>query len=96
MEGMLTLKEVMEYLERDQHEVEKLVKRGRLDAYKIGGAYLRFKKQQVIYLKQQMRKEHGASSSDLLPRLRDFWVFNRIYILAIMLFALALYWALFQ
>jgi len=94
MEGMLTLKEVMEFLELDQPEVEKLVKKRKLDAYKIGGAFLRFKKPQVVFLKQQMKRESGAHATELLPRLRDFWVFNRFYILTFVLFVLLIYWAL--
>ena len=43
-EGMLSLQEVMEYLDLDKAGVESLVKKDKLNAYKIGGVYLRFKK----------------------------------------------------
>ena len=90
MEGMLTLKEVMKHLELNQSEVEKLVKREKLDAYKIGGAYLRFKKTQVVELRKHLGKKTGSAPT-LFSRIRDFWVFNRVYLFSILLFALVMY-----
>jgi len=90
MEGMLTLKEVMKHLELNQPEVEKLVKRGKLDAYKIGGAYLRFKKTQVVELRKHLGKKAGFTPT-LFSRIRDFWVFNRVYLFSILLFGLVIY-----
>ncbi|HNV86215.1 MAG TPA: helix-turn-helix domain-containing protein [Candidatus Omnitrophota bacterium] len=87
---MLTLKEVMKHLELDQSEVERLVKKGRLDAYKIGGAYLRFKKTQVVTLRKQLGTKAGFSPT-LFSRIRDFWVFNRVYLFSILLFGLVIY-----
>ena len=91
MEGMLTLKEVVEYLEMDQGRVEKLVRKGKLDAYNIGGAFLRFDKEQVMSLKKGLRSRKKIEVPAVISRSRDFWYFNRIYILSAILFGLVLY-----
>ena len=53
-EGMLTLNEVMQYLGLDKKGVESLIKKDKLQAYKIGGTYLRFEKDQVAALQQRI------------------------------------------
>lgn len=90
MDGMLTLREVMDYLDRDQVEIEKLVKKGRLSAFKIGGTYLRFKKDQIIEIKRGLLKKSGQSTP-YLAKARDYWYFNRFYILSAILLVLVLY-----
>jgi excisionase family DNA binding protein len=91
MEGMLTLKEVVEYLELEQPEVETLVKKRKLDAYKIGGAFLRFKKDQVVELKAALSKRKTSKSAVFFSKSRDLWYFNRVYILSAILLALVFY-----
>lgn len=78
-DGMLSLNEVMQYLEKDKIGVEELVSQDRLTAYKIGGIYLRFKKEQVENLKLElaMRKK---KKSYIRERISDFWDFNNFYI----------------
>ena len=90
MDGMLTLKEVMDYLDLQQVDVEKLVKRRRLNAYKIGGTYLRFKKDQVIDLKTDLKKK-SVGHDGFFAKARDYWYFNRIYILSAILLALVFF-----
>jgi excisionase family DNA binding protein len=87
MDGMLTLKEVIDYLDIEQSDIEKLVKKGRLNAYKIGGTYLRFKKDQVVQLKAEILNKKSRSRL-FLSKARDYWYFNRVYILSAVLLAL--------
>jgi len=82
-EGMLSLQEVMEYLNLDKAGVEGLVKKDRLNAYKIGGVYLRFKKDQVIDLMKLLVKE-TPQDNPKFEKLRDFWAYNNFYIIAIL------------
>ena len=56
-DGMLSLNEVMQFLNLDKLGVEDLIKKDKLNAYKIGGTYLRFKKEQVVALKYYLRKK---------------------------------------
>ncbi len=90
MDGMLTLREVIDYLDLEQVEVEKLVKKGKLSAYKIGGAFLRFKKDQVVGIKADLAKKSSRSNT-FLVKVMDYWCFNRIYIFSAILLALLFY-----
>ena len=79
--GMLTLNEVMQYLSLDKGGVEELVQKDKLNAYKIGGVYLRFRKDQVSDLKRIVSRKHIHHKSGAMDRLRDFWDFNNFYII---------------
>ena len=79
--GMLTLDEVMQYLELDRPGVEELVQRDKLHAYKIGGVYLRFRKDQVTELKRRTTPRHKTQRAGVVERVRDFWAFNNFYII---------------
>jgi len=53
-EKLLTIEEVARYLGLSEKAVEDLVEKGELPAYKIGGSFLRFKKEQLdIYRKKR-------------------------------------------
>lgn len=84
---MLTLEEVKNFLEVEQQEIEKFVKRGKLRAYKIGGTYLRFRKEEVLNLRFESLPKENKSSKGLSAgsRLGDFWRFNNFYIISLLL-----------
>ena len=88
MDNLLSHEEVKRYLALEDPDLEKLVEKGKLHAYKIGGTYLRFRKDEVLTLKQE---SHAHPKSPLsLPwfvRLKDFWRFNNFYILSLLLIA---------
>ena len=46
-EKLLTKKEAAKYLNISEKELENLVAKGRLSAYKIGGAFVRFKREHL-------------------------------------------------
>ena len=79
-DGMLSLNEVMQYLDLDREGVEELVRKEKLQAYKIGGVYLRFKKDQVmsLSLEKAIRKRKRFY---IRERIADFWDFNNFYII---------------
>lgn len=60
---LLTAEEVADLLGISEEEMKKLVKNGDLPAYKIGGRYLRFRKEQV----EAMRSEILLVANDALP-----------------------------
>ena len=72
--GMLSLNEVMEYLDLDKTGVEEFVRKDKLDAYKVGGVYLRFPKEQVCDLKQEITKKEKWKKG-ALDSIRNFWEF---------------------
>lgn len=87
MNNMLTLEEVRNFLELEEAELEKYVKQGKLHAYKIGGTYLRFRKEEVLNLRSEVqpRKFKPPVRPSLFARIGDFWRFNNFYILSLLL-----------
>ncbi len=86
---MLTEEEVQHYLDRSPSEIQQLIKRGKLTAYRLGGTYLRFKKEEVAALKTGRKfippDELGRTNVD---KLRDFWKFYSFYVITSVLILL--------
>lgn len=53
-EHLLNIKEVAEYLGVSEEEVKRLVDIGEIPAYKIGDSFLRFRKEQIDAVKQEI------------------------------------------
>lgn len=93
-ERLFTVRDVSLYLGITEKEVMDLAEGGQLPAYKVGGVYLRFKRDQI--------EQYRASSTRGVPakdereaqsfsdRLSDFFYFNDFYILAAILIFLIL------
>ena len=87
---MLNLEDTAVYLAQSPEEVKKMAERGDIEAYNIGGAYLRFKEEHLIAFKQKMDSFPGKNSkvisdskSSLVERIQDFWYFNNFYIISL-------------
>ena len=96
MNNMLTLDEVKNFLEVEQQVIEKFIQDEVLHAYKIGGVYIRFRKEEVLGLKYDVllkKKKTGASGS-FGQRLWDFWRFNNFYIISVLIILALAYWFL--
>ena len=85
-DGLLTEEEVKSYLGLDHVAVEKLIRRKKLTAYRLGGMYVRYRKDEVTALKNG-RKFHlpGQLERSWFDKLRDFSNFYSIYILLFLL-----------
>ena len=96
MNNMLTLDEVKKYLELEQQELEKLIKEGMLHAYKVGGIYLRFRKEEVLNLKYDvlLKKKKNVVQGSFGQRMFDFWRFNNFYVLSLIVIVALIYWLL--
>ncbi|HOW58994.1 MAG TPA: helix-turn-helix domain-containing protein [Candidatus Omnitrophota bacterium] len=96
MNNMLTLDEVKNYLEVEQQEIEKFIRDGMLHAYKIGGVYIRFRKEEVLNLKYDvlLKKKKGIQQVSFGQRLWNFWRFNNFYIISLLIIAALAYWFL--
>lgn len=95
MDNLLSLEEVKRFLEVGDGEFDHLIRGGKLHAYKIGGTYVRFRKDEVLTLKQEFHS--GKKASLTIPwfsRIRDFWRFNNFYILSLFLIALLFFVAI--
>lgn len=53
-EKLLTLKELSAYLNMHENEIQKLVDDGVIPAYVIGGSFLRFRKEQIDAIKDEL------------------------------------------
>ncbi len=94
-DSLLTEEEVKTFLGVDQVEVEKLKKRGKLTAYRIGGSFVRFRKEQVVAIRTgkrfQMPDQIDRNVFDLV---RDFLRFNSIYVLLFVAITLLIFYFL--
>lgn len=83
---MLTAEEVKNFLEVDQPSFDKFLKEGKIHAYKIGGTYLRFRKEDVLTLRAQlMPRKSSQAGVSLGARIADFWRFNNFYIISLLI-----------
>lgn len=105
-EKLLTIREVASILGISEKKVMELAEKGSIPAYKVGGAYLRFKPKEVEQFKESfkrlpdkvgsLRKEAwspGDSASEkysFKDRFSDFFYFNDFYILSILIIILLL------
>ena len=93
-EKLLTIRDVSIILGISEKEVIELAESGKIPAYKIGGIYLRFKREQI----EGFRKSSGHSVKarrhtvkyPVNERLSDFFYFNDFYILAVLIIILML------
>ena len=96
-EKLLTLREVSLLLEISHEAVKKLVRNGELPAYKIGGTFLRFRREQIEAIRKELParftraskpegflkpREEGAYSESQSDRVADFFYFNDFYIIS--------------
>jgi len=86
-EKMLTVRDVAIILGVSEKDVLDLTEKGVIPGYKVGGVYLRFKKEQVDqYRKSQsllLPKAVPGESAGLGSRIHDFFYFNDFYIFAL-------------
>jgi excisionase family DNA binding protein len=87
---LLTVREVSHILDISEKDVLDLAENGTMPAYKLGGVYLRFKKEQVeefkLNNKQLLHREYSFKD-----RVFDFFYFNDFYILSISIIGFLIY-----
>lgn len=99
---LLTLKEAAECLGLSEEEVRRLVEKGEIPAYQIGGMYLRFKEEQILSLKPRYLKKTSAVSvrkeketfkekESFISRIQDFFYFSNFYIVSALIIIALLY-----
>ena len=84
-EKLLTVREVSIILGVSEKEVLDLAENSSIPAYKVGGVYLRFKRDQIQEFKKTHRPlSHGPDAHTDYPmkdKVDDFFYFNDFYIL---------------
>lgn len=93
-ERLLTVRDVSLILGISEKEVGDLVDSHRLVAYKVGGVYLRFKKEHIDEFRKSFRppahKRRTVEKYSFSQRLGDFFYFNDFYILSVLIILLIL------
>ena len=85
-EGLLTEEEVKSYLKADSPTIEQMIRRGKLTAYRVGGSFVRYRKDQVIALRSGEKfRMPDQFERNWFDKVRDFINFYSIYILLSML-----------
>ena len=86
-EKMLTVRDVAIMLGVSEKDVLDLTEQAVIPGYKVGGVYLRFKKEQVLQYKNKQSllkpKETKGEVDGLGSRIGDFFYFNDFYIFAL-------------
>lgn len=94
-EKLLTIRDVSLLLGVSEKEVITLAENQTIPAYRLGGVYLRFKRQQVEEFKKKMNSSgHKISQParvSFRDRVVDFFYFNDFYIFSITIVLLILY-----
>lgn len=93
-EKLLTVRDASLILGISEKEVVDLAESGAIPAYKIGGLYLRFKKEQIQEYKRSLKalssKTDASARFTLKDKISDFFYFNDFYILTVLLIILLL------
>lgn len=94
MNNMLTLDEVKNFLEVEQKVIEKFIQDEVLHAYKIGGVYIRFRKEEVLSLKYDvlLKEKKSGDAVSFGQKLWNFWRFNNFYIISVLIILALAYW----
>lgn len=96
MSSLLSPDEVQRYLEIEPKALDDLVRTGKLHSYRLGGSYLRFRKDEVEALRAAfLSKKAAKKSRSFFAILRDFWVFNNFYIISLII-AIAVIYFIFK
>lgn len=94
-EKLLTIREVASILDVTEKDVMDLAEKGTLPAYKVGGVYLRFKKEQIYDFKRASYrpgdKQEKAEKYPAQNKFGDFLYFNDFYIISGLIIALILF-----
>ncbi|MBI2871114.1 MAG: helix-turn-helix domain-containing protein [Candidatus Omnitrophica bacterium] len=103
---LLSPRQVSEYLSTSAEEVSRLVKEGKLNAYRIGGSYLRFRREEILLFREAYLRERAAAAGhdhishtavavqkkdSLTEKVGEFWYFNSFYVWCSFLIAALLY-----
>ncbi len=90
---LLTVREVSSILGVTEREVLDLAEDGNIPAYKIGGLYLRFKREQVEEYRKKLKHEKTLSLQKYTigEKISDFFYYNDFYIFSTLLILIMLY-----
>lgn len=91
-EKLLTIRETSQYLGITERQVIELSEKGIIPAYKVGGIYIRFKKEQLDLVKDKIKPaQEDSLEYSFNERLSDFFYYNDFYIFSLLVISLLIY-----
>jgi excisionase family DNA binding protein len=92
-EKLLTIREAAQYLGVTEKQIIELSDKGVIPAYKVGGVYLRFKKDQLDAAKNKILPTTKESKLEYSfnDKLSDFFYYNDFYILSLLIISLLIF-----
>lgn len=90
---LLTIRDVASYFNITEKDVVELAESGVIPAYKVGGVYLRFKKEQLDQVRHRIKPNQALISIEgtRAERVRDFLYHNDFYIISLVIIFFLLY-----
>ncbi len=88
MKNLLDKKDACKYLNVTEQELEKLVEKGEITAYKVGGVYLRFKQGELERI--NLTSNQPVAKSGPFDKVLDFLYYNDFYIFCLIIIFLLL------
>jgi len=95
-EKLLTVRDVAGLLGISEKEVVGLAESGAIPAYKVGGVFLRFKKEQIHSFRKLTKhpsvvKGNTQETYGFSDRLKDFLYFNDFYLISALIIVILLF-----
>lgn len=92
-EKLLTVRETAQYLGVTEGEVIDLTEKGTIPAYKVGGVYLRYTKEQLDTVKHKIKpaSQEELTRYSLFEKLGDFMYYNDFYIFSLLFISLLIF-----
>ncbi|MDD5566372.1 MAG: helix-turn-helix domain-containing protein [Candidatus Omnitrophica bacterium] len=94
-EKLLTVRDVASLLGVSEKEVLDFAEDGSIPAYKVGGLYLRFRREQVEDFKRKhnfvSHTDRALAQTSVKDRIADFFYFNDFYLFSVLLIVAMLF-----
>ena len=86
-EKLYTVREAAHFLGVTERDIIDLCDKGLIPAYKVGGVYLRFKKEHLESMKGKVKSasQEEVTSYTFHDKMSDFFYYNDFYIFAVLL-----------
>ena len=92
-EKLLTIREASQYLGITERQIIELAEKGVIPAYKVGGAYLRFRREQLDQIKDQIKPtiKDDSLAYSFRDKVSDFFYYNDFYIFSLLIISILIY-----
>jgi excisionase family DNA binding protein len=96
-EKLLTTREASQILGISEKEIIDFASSGLIPHFKIGGEFLRFRREDILKVKEEIRRKYNLSLKKYTWRdkIKDFFYFNDFYIVSFLII-LILTWIIFK